>query len=141
MAGLGWLTRELAEVPPGEDWLSARERRALSTLSLPKRRAEWRLGRWTAKAAVAARLGAEVGLIEVLAEEDGSPAVLLEGTTAPLALSLPLKGTHHVSRSDGLATATAPHQKTDRSLALNQPAARSSRACSPDTSRWRIWQR
>ena len=88
MAGLGWLTRELAEVPPGEDWLSARERRALSTLSLPKRRAEWRLGRWAAKAAVAARLGAEVGLIEVLAEEDGSPAVYLEGTRAPLALSL-----------------------------------------------------
>ena len=59
MAGLGWLTRELAEVPPGEDWLSARERRALSRLSVPKRRAEWRLGRWAAKAAVAACLGAE----------------------------------------------------------------------------------
>jgi 4'-phosphopantetheinyl transferase len=88
MAGLGWLTRELAEVPPGDEWLSAREQQALSALSLPKRCAEWRLGRWTAKAAVAARLGAEIDLVEVLAEEDGSPAVHLEGARAPLALSL-----------------------------------------------------
>jgi 4'-phosphopantetheinyl transferase len=88
MEGLGWLTCELAEVPPGEDWLSASEREALSKLSLPKRRAEWRLGRWAAKAAVAARLGAEAGLIEILAEEDGSPGVHLDGARAPVALSV-----------------------------------------------------
>jgi 4'-phosphopantetheinyl transferase len=88
MAGLGWLARELGDVPSGDEWLSARELRALSALSLPKRRAEWRLGRWTAKAAVAARLGAEIDRIEVLAEEDGSPAVQLEGARAPLTLSL-----------------------------------------------------
>ncbi len=88
MAGLGWLTCELSDVPPGDEWLSARELQALSALTVPKRRAEWRLGRWAAKAAVAARLGAGIDPIEVLAEEDGSPSVQLEGAVAPLVLSL-----------------------------------------------------
>ena len=88
MAGLGWLTRELAEVPSDDDWLSAREREVLSTLGLPKRRAEWRLGRWAAKVAAAERLGARIGQLEVFAEEDGSPAVHLDGGRAPVALSL-----------------------------------------------------
>ena len=47
-----WLTQNLAEVPPDDDWLSPNERAVLDTLRFPKRRAEWRLGRWTAKRAL-----------------------------------------------------------------------------------------
>ena len=38
-------------------WLSAAEIDQMTGLRFPKRRREWRLGRWTAKHAVAACLG------------------------------------------------------------------------------------
>jgi 4'-phosphopantetheinyl transferase len=88
MAGLGWLTRELGEVPPDDEWLSEREREVLATLGLPKRRADWRLGRWAAKSAVAAWRKGEIGVIEVAAEKDGSPTVLLDGAKSHVALSI-----------------------------------------------------
>lgn len=88
MAVLGWLTRELGEVPPDDEWLSEREREVLAALGLPKRRADWRLGRWAAKAAVAAWWKGEIGVIEVATEKDGSPAVLLDGAKAQVALSV-----------------------------------------------------
>ena len=56
MTALGWLTSSLAEVPGADDWLGPREQRALAALSVEKRRADWRLGRWAAKAAVGAWL-------------------------------------------------------------------------------------
>ncbi|MCG3121493.1 MAG: hypothetical protein ALAOOOJD_04611 [bacterium] len=49
-----WLTQNLAEVPPDDDWLTSNERAYLAKRRFPKRRAEWRLGRWTAKCALAA---------------------------------------------------------------------------------------
>ena len=88
MLGLGWLTRELGEVPPDDEWLSERECATLSALRAPKRRAEWRLGRWAAKAAVAAWRGVEIELVEVAAAADGSPTILLNGAAPQLALSL-----------------------------------------------------
>jgi hypothetical protein len=54
MTAPGWLTSSLAEVPDGDHWLGARERRALGALTMPKRIADWRLGRWTVKAAASA---------------------------------------------------------------------------------------
>ena len=62
MAALGWLTRSLADVPVGRRWLSEpRAARSLAGLRTAKRRADWRLGRWAAKAAVAARRGRRAG--------------------------------------------------------------------------------
>lgn len=67
MHAAGWTTRTLETVPPADDWLGTRERALLAGLpDIPKRRAEWRLGRWTAKAL----LGPDV---EVLAAADGAP--------------------------------------------------------------------
>jgi hypothetical protein len=54
-----WLTQSLAEVPAGEAWLGSSERVALACLQVEKRRADWRLGRHTAKTAAAAFLGVE----------------------------------------------------------------------------------
>jgi 4'-phosphopantetheinyl transferase len=53
---LYWLKQSEADVPPADDWLSGTELATLSALRFPKRRADWRLGRWTAKCAVAATL-------------------------------------------------------------------------------------
>jgi 4'-phosphopantetheinyl transferase len=88
MTAAGWLTSWAAEVAPGDAWLSARERAVLAGLRLPKRRDDWRLGRWTAKAAVAAWLGVGSERVEVLAGADGAPDAWLDGAPAPVSLSL-----------------------------------------------------
>jgi 4'-phosphopantetheinyl transferase len=53
---LYWFEQSLANVPQRETWLSAREADYSRNLRFPKRRADWLLGRWTAKNAVAAFL-------------------------------------------------------------------------------------
>jgi 4'-phosphopantetheinyl transferase len=83
-----WLTRSHADVPAGDGWLGARERAVLAGLRFEKRRADWRLGRWAAKAA----LGPDV---EVLAAADGAPEAWLGSARLPVSLSL--------SHRDGVA--------------------------------------
>jgi 4'-phosphopantetheinyl transferase len=83
----GWLTRSLADVPDGDAWLGAAERIVAAGLR-GKRLEDWRLGRWTAKAAVGAWLGVETGRVEILAAPDGAPEAWLDGRRAPLSVSL-----------------------------------------------------
>lgn len=103
-----WLTQNLAEVPPDDDWLSPNERAVLDTLRFPKRRAEWRLGRWTAKCVLAAYQraksdlrtrdfmnlnspDAQVGLyrtIEIRAATDGAPEAFMNAEPLPIPLSI-----------------------------------------------------
>ncbi|HET8592164.1 MAG TPA: hypothetical protein VFL56_00745, partial [Solirubrobacterales bacterium] len=92
MAELGWLTRALADVPRHDGWLSEREREILSTLRVAKRRADWRLGRWAAKAALAAWQGVPVAELEVLPAADGAPEALAGGAPIPVGLSLSHRG-------------------------------------------------
>lgn len=96
------LTRSEASVPTGEDWLTEEERATLAGFRFPKRRAEWRLGRWTARQALAAALEVPFAEVAVRAAPDGAPEALLHGAPAPVALSL--------SHRDGVAAcALAPH--------------------------------
>ncbi len=88
MAELGWLTRELGDVPRHDRWLSDEERKVLSALRVAKRRADWRLGRWAAKAAVAAWRGVTPESVVIVAADDGAPEPLIDGDEADLALSL-----------------------------------------------------
>jgi 4'-phosphopantetheinyl transferase len=88
MTSTGWLTASAADVPAGDAWLSARERAVQAGLRVEKRRGDWRLGRWAAKAAVAAWLGVDRARIEVLAAPDGVPEAWLDGRPAPVSLSL-----------------------------------------------------
>ena len=88
MTALGWLTRSLADAPRDDDWLSRRERAALRKLRIDKRRADWRLGRLAAKAAVGSWLGVELGRVEVLAADDGAPEAHLDGEPSRVALSI-----------------------------------------------------
>jgi 4'-phosphopantetheinyl transferase len=82
------LLQPLAAVPADDDWLAPTERARLAALRIPKRRADWRLGRWTAKCAVAAALDCDPARIAIIATESGAPLALRDGVPAPVAISL-----------------------------------------------------
>src|SRR5690242_1268697 len=84
----GWLIRSRADVPAGDGWLSARERRAAAGLHTASRRHDWRLGRFTAKAAVGACLSVALERVEILQAPDGAPEAWLDGERAPVSVSL-----------------------------------------------------
>ena len=84
----GWLIRCSADVPAGDAWLSARERRTAAGLRARRRRRDWRLGRFTAKAAVGAWLSIAPDRVEILAAADGAPEAWVDGERAPLSVSL-----------------------------------------------------
>jgi 4'-phosphopantetheinyl transferase len=73
--------------------LSGSERARLDGFHIPKRRADWRLGRWTAKCAIAqywnlsSRLEA-LAALEVLPAPSGAPKVFLDGRPTPVTISL-----------------------------------------------------
>lgn len=74
-------------------WMSPREWRHLGAMPIPKRRADWELGRWTAKQAVAACLGLALDAptlagIEVRPESSGAPQVFVSNQWVPLTISL-----------------------------------------------------
>jgi len=88
-----WLEQTENDVPAEDRWLSAREQSCLGEMRFAKRRADWRLGRWTVKHAVAAclHLSADADAlsdIEVKAVASGAPGVFLHGQPAPVAISL-----------------------------------------------------
>ena len=88
MTSPGWLTRSQADVPTDDGWLGAREVEVLAGLRFEKRRADWRLGRFASKAAVAIWLGVPPGRVEVAAAPDGAPEAWLDGRRGPASLSL-----------------------------------------------------
>ena len=98
---IDWLEQTVADVPPDNQWLSANEISRLSAIRIPKRRADWRLGRWTAKQAAAAVLNLPLPLanIEILPAPSGAPEVFLNNHPADIAISL--------SHRDGTALCTA----------------------------------
>jgi 4'-phosphopantetheinyl transferase len=56
---LRWLSQGMADAPVDDAWLSPREAAWVARMRFPKRRSEFRLGRWTAKRALALYLGRE----------------------------------------------------------------------------------
>lgn len=83
-----YLLASAADVPAHDEWLAPLERVRLSQLRIAKRRADWRLGRWVAKQAVAAALGCDPVRVAIIASESGAPLALRDGVPAPVALSL-----------------------------------------------------
>lgn len=88
-----WLEQQRAETAGGNRWLSEDERALLARLRIPKRREDWRLGRWTAKLAVARFLhlpedAAALAAIEVRPAPSGAPRVFVDGKPAGVSLSL-----------------------------------------------------
>jgi 4'-phosphopantetheinyl transferase len=75
----------MGDVPADDRWLSPREAAWIARMRFPKRRSEFRLGRWTAKKALALYLGRPVedlGAIEIGRAPDGAPAPLVDGSPA-----------------------------------------------------------
>lgn len=98
-----WLEQTEADVPAQNQWLNGTEMLRLNALRIPKRRADWRLGRWTAKHAVAAWLNlptepSTLAEIEIRAASSGAPEVFLHDEPAEIAISL--------SHSSGTALCT-----------------------------------
>ena len=88
-----WLSATGDEVPGDSLWLTGRERGKLEQLRFTKRRADWRLGRWTAKRAVCElwrRQGGklEMGDVEIIAAEDGAPELHVRGAAADATVSI-----------------------------------------------------
>jgi 4'-phosphopantetheinyl transferase len=91
MVDLFWIEQTAVDVPPGDRWLGPREKARLSELRIPKRRDDWRLGRWTAKLAVASYLDLgqpDLSSLEVLPDLSGAPLVYRDGHPVPVSLSL-----------------------------------------------------
>ena len=92
---VSFIERRLADVPAHDDWLGPAERDVVSGLTMERRRAQWRLGRWTAKQAL---LRATPGLsrrlpdLEIRAADDGAPEAFLR--------SRPLRWTLSISHRD-----------------------------------------
>ncbi len=91
-----WLVQTAADLPEDDDWLAAEERARLQSMSVAKRREDWRLGRWTAKRAVTAAWSELVGEPEppddasvvIRPAPDGAPEAYVQGERAPLTVSI-----------------------------------------------------
>src|SRR5215218_9364959 len=83
-----WLIRSLTDVPDGDAWLSARERRTALGFHVARRRRDWLLGRFTAKAAVGACLSVSPERVEIVAAPDGAPEAWVDGERAPVSVSV-----------------------------------------------------
>jgi 4'-phosphopantetheinyl transferase len=92
MTTVGWLIRSGADVPPGDAWLGVAERDALAGLPRARRRADWRLGRWAAKAALGSWLSVNAARVAVLAAPDGAPEAWVDGRRAAVSVSISHRG-------------------------------------------------
>lgn len=89
MIQVGVLLAGCAELPEDDAWLDPEEAERARSFVLPGRRLDFRLGRWTAKHAVAAWLGSceDLARIAIRTSEDGAPRVLVDGEPAPVEIS------------------------------------------------------
>jgi 4'-phosphopantetheinyl transferase len=88
-----WLEQSEADVPRADDWLSSSEVLRLNGMRIAKRRADWRLGRWTAKCALAIYLklpGRSQSLkeIEVRPAPSGAPEAFVWNAEAAVTISI-----------------------------------------------------
>ncbi len=94
-AGIGWIVQKKEDIPGGNGWLTPPELEKLEKLRFTKRRADWRLGRWTAKRAVCA-YGSPGGIhpedVGIVANEDGVPEVFVGGKRSGPAISISHSG-------------------------------------------------
>lgn len=91
-----WLEQTAGGVPSGDEWLSRAERTYLDALRIPKRHADWRLGRWTAKCVLAAYLNLPgpraLSAVELRPSLSGAPEVFRHGQPVPVSISLSHSG-------------------------------------------------
>ena len=86
-----WLEQCIADVPEQDDWLSTSDLVQLNSMRFEKRRLDWRLGRWTAKLALAVHLHLPCHLralaeIEVRPALSGAPEAYLANKPAEITI-------------------------------------------------------
>jgi 4'-phosphopantetheinyl transferase len=91
--GLFFLSQGMTDAPADDGWLAPLEASCVSRLRFPKRRSEFRLGRFTAKKALALYLGrddapAVLRAIVIDRAPDGAPHPLVDGRPAPAYLTM-----------------------------------------------------
>lgn len=99
----GWLEGRAADVPAGDAWLAEAEKGLLGPAAVPARRSDWRLGRWTAKRALAGYLG-----LPATAATWPALAILPDAAGAPLA----------TYRSQPLRVSLSISHRAERALAV-----------------------
>lgn len=93
MIDVFWLEQTAADVPSDHGWLSANEADRLQSLLVPKRRDDWRLGRWTAKRAVAGCLNMPhdrhgLSSVEIRAAASGAPEAFVANQPVAVTISI-----------------------------------------------------
>ncbi|MCL4837811.1 MAG: 4'-phosphopantetheinyl transferase superfamily protein [Thermoanaerobaculia bacterium] len=88
-----WLSQGMGDLPADDCHLTPREAARLAGMRFEKRRSEFRLGRFTAKRALALALGrdaapAALAAFEIGSAADGAPEPRLDGAPAPRAISM-----------------------------------------------------
>ncbi len=88
-----WLEQTQEDLPAEDFWLSAAEIARMNSMRFPKRRADWRLGRWTAKRAFAAYLDipAHTRLLldtEIRPNASGAPELFFANELAEVSISI-----------------------------------------------------
>src|ERR1700687_3935942 len=93
MMDVYWVEQNEGDPPAGDDWLNNSEAVRLDGMRFAKRRADWRLGRWTAKRALAVYLNLPTHLqalaeIEIRPAVSGAPEVFFANKPADVTISL-----------------------------------------------------
>lgn len=88
-----WLEQSHSDLPTDNKWLTSDELETFSALRFPKRREDWRLGRWTAKSCISAYakmsgVPLDLSRIEILAKPSGAPIGVLLDRGTRLSISL-----------------------------------------------------
>ena len=101
-----WFEQTISDVPATDEWLAPAEQEKMRSFRVPKRASDWRLGRWTAKRALAHSHNlpghpAALSAIEIIPADSGVPLAFVQGKPSSCAIS--------ISHSQGRgACATAP---------------------------------
>jgi len=91
MMDVYWLQQNQADVGSRDDWLSDAETTYLEEMRFAKRRADWRLGRWTAKTALAAYLNLPLRSfpnLEIRPAKSGAPQAYFLNQACAVSISL-----------------------------------------------------
>lgn len=88
-----WFEQTIADVPATAEWLSPAEQERMRAFRVPKRASDWRLGRWTAKRALAHSHNftggsAALASIEIIPADSGAPEAFLAGKPSACAISI-----------------------------------------------------
>lgn len=120
---LYWLEQTDADVPADNNWLSPNEAARLNAMRFPRRRAVWRLGRWTGKRALSVCLEVPADplafkRIEISPAPSGAPEVFFDNHPAALTISL--------SHRDGIAACAVAMSRVEMGCDVEKVEPRSS---------------